>query len=200
MRVSNRGSYPLIGVGVLGLALAQGVAAAEVEDEELAEIVVTGSRIAGDIGMAAPTPVTAVTAQELTTLSPSTLISALSQLPQFYANTNSDVRSGFFGSPGSGNLNLRGLNTGGSGRTLTLLDGRRVVPATGLGSVDINILPSVLVSRVETVTGGASAAYGTDAVAGNTCRARARSPSAGLPAAPGRQAPSARTAPAGISA
>ena len=99
-------------------------------------------------------------------MSPSTLISALSQLPQFYGNTNSDVRTAFFSSPGSGNLNLRGLNTGGSGRTLTLLDGRRVVPANGYGSVDINILPSALVKRVDTVTGGASAAYGTDAVAG----------------------------------
>ena len=97
---------------------------------------------------------------------PSTLISALSQLPQFYGNTSNDVRSGFFSSPGAGNLNLRGLNTGGSGRTLTLLDGRRVVPATGFGSVDINILPQALIKRVETVTGGASAAYGTDAVAG----------------------------------
>jgi outer membrane receptor protein involved in Fe transport len=158
----------LIGAGLLGLALAQGVAAAAAGDgdEELSEVVITGSRIAGNVGMAAPTPVTAVTADELTALSPTTLISALSQLPQFYANTTNDVRSGFFSSPGSGNLNLRGLNTGGSGRTLTLLDGRRVVPATGLGSVDINILPSALVSRVETVTGGASAAYGTDAVAG----------------------------------
>src|SRR5690606_1308167 len=77
-----------------------------------------------------------------------------------------DVRTGFFSSPGSGNLNLRGLNTGGSGRTLTLLDGRRVVPANGFGSVDINILPQALIQRIETVTGGASAAYGTDAVAG----------------------------------
>lgn len=165
MLVANRGTFALVGAGLIGLAVAPGVLAAEDEDN-LDEIVVTGSRISADIGMAAPTPVTAVTAEELTTLAPNTLIAALSQLPQFYGNTNSDVRSGFFSSPGSGNLNLRGLNTGGSGRTLTLLDGRRVVPATGFGSVDINILPSLLVQRIETVTGGASAAYGTDAVAG----------------------------------
>jgi outer membrane receptor protein involved in Fe transport len=162
----GRGSLALVGVGIVGMALAQAAAAADTEDEELLEVVVTGSRITASVGMAAPTPVTAVSAEELAALSPSTLISALSQLPQFYGNTNNDVRTGFFSSPGSGNLNLRGLNTGGSGRTLTLLDGRRVVPATGLGSVDINILPSALVKRVETVTGGASAAYGTDAVAG----------------------------------
>jgi outer membrane receptor protein involved in Fe transport len=128
-------------------------------------IVVTGSRIANS-GMQAPTPVTVVSATDLTTLSPSTLIAAMSQLPQFLGNTSNNVRTGFFSSPGEGNLNLRGLNTGGSGRTLTLLDGRRIVPATGYGSVDINVLPTALMQRVETVTGGASAAYGTDAVAG----------------------------------
>jgi iron complex outermembrane recepter protein len=170
MRISNRGFHVRAGAITLGLALVvlptATVLAAEADDnEDLGEVVVTGSRIINP-GMTAPTPVTAVSAEELTVLSPNTLISALSQLPQFYANTNSDVRSGFFGSPGSGNLNLRGLNTGGSGRTLTLLDGRRVVPATGFGSVDINILPTALLKRVETVTGGASAAYGTDAVAG----------------------------------
>jgi iron complex outermembrane recepter protein len=148
-----------------GQALAAQPAAAE--EQDLGEVVVTGSRITGSVGMTTPTPVTAVTADELTALSPSTLISALSQLPQFYGNSTNDVRSGFFGSGGSGNLNLRGLNTGGqSGRTLTLLNGRRIVPGTGIGTVDINILPSALLKRVDTVTGGASAAYGTDAVAG----------------------------------
>lgn len=153
-------------IGLLGLALAQPMIAAAAEDEELDEVVVTGSRIAATVGMSAPTPVTAVSVDELSALSPTTLISALSQLPQFYGNTSNDVRTGFFSSPGSGNLNLRGLNTGGSGRTLTLLDGRRVVPANGFGSVDINILPETFLRRIDTVTGGASAAYGTDAVAG----------------------------------
>jgi iron complex outermembrane receptor protein len=139
--------------------------AAQSGEEKDGPIVVTGSRIV-NVGMDAPTPVTAVEADELDVLAPTTLIAAVSQLPQFYGNTNNDVRSGFFSSPGAGNLNLRGLNTGGSGRTLTLLNGRRVVPATGFGSVDINILPQALIKRVETITGGASAAYGTDAVAG----------------------------------
>jgi iron complex outermembrane receptor protein len=150
----------------LAIALTLSSAAFAQEEGQLEEIQVTGSRIQNITGMSTPTPVTAVSLSELTALSPTTMISALSQLPQFLGNTTNDVRSGFFGSPGAGNLNLRGLNTGGSGRTLTLLDGRRVVPATGAGSVDINILPSALVRRVDTVTGGASAAYGTDAVAG----------------------------------
>lgn len=155
----RRSALAIALTAVAGSAYAQ-------EDATLEEIMVTGSRIQNVTGMSTPTPVTAVSLTELTVLSPNTLISALSQLPQFLGNTTNDVRTGFFGSPGSGNLNLRGLNTGGSGRTLTLLDGRRVVPATGAGSVDINILPSSLVRRVDTVTGGASAAYGTDAVAG----------------------------------
>src|SRR5690606_10253576 len=54
----------------------------------------------------------------------------------------------------------------GSKRTLVLLDGRRIVPSNRLGIVDINLFPEALLQRVETVTGGASAAYGTDAVAG----------------------------------
>jgi iron complex outermembrane recepter protein len=168
---SKRGTNALTSALALGLTLTAGLPARAADqtpqqkEEELEEVMVTGSRIT-NTGMTAPTPVTAVTAEELTVLSPSTLISAMSQLPQFYANTTSDARVNFFASPGAGNLNLRGLNTGGSGRTLTLLDGRRVVPATGFGSVDINILPTALLKRVETVTGGASAAYGTDAVAG----------------------------------
>jgi iron complex outermembrane recepter protein len=155
-------SFSRIALGV-ALTVSGTVYAQETETEE---IVVTGSLIRNITGMSTPTPVTAVSSVELAALSPSTMISALSQLPQFLGNTTNDVRSGFFASPGAGNLNLRGLNTGGSGRTLTLLDGRRVVPANGAGSVDINILPSALVQRVDTVTGGASAAYGTDAVAG----------------------------------
>jgi iron complex outermembrane recepter protein len=96
MEFSKRGLFALVGAGALSLTLAQGAAAAETEEEELTEVVVTGSRISASVGMAAPTPVTAVSAEELTSLSPSTLISALSQLPQFYGNTNSDVRTGFF--------------------------------------------------------------------------------------------------------
>ena len=70
-------------------------------------------------------------------------------------------------SDGAGSLNLRGLN---SKRTLQLLDGRRVVQSTIFGGPDINLFPSNVVRTVETVTGGATAAYGTDAVAGVTVK------------------------------
>src|SRR5690349_21321474 len=106
MRDSRRGNQIRRTVAlVLALSAAEGWSAQPAktdQDQELGEVVVTGSRITGSVGMTTPTPVTAVTAEELTALSPSTLISALSQLPQFYGNSTNDVRSGFFGSGGSG--------------------------------------------------------------------------------------------------
>ena len=83
---------------------------AKPKEADAGDIVITGSRITA-IGMKAPTPVTAVSSVELTALSPSTTIAALSKLPQFVGNTTNDARTGFFSSPGEGNLNLRGLNT-----------------------------------------------------------------------------------------
>ena len=111
--------------------------------------------------MDTPVPVTAVKAEELEAMDPTSLIASVSQLPQFYSNQR--PTSNFFTRAGSGNLNIRGL---GINRTLTLLNGRRVLPATAFGGVDINVFPQEMIKSVETVTGGASAAYGTDAVAG----------------------------------
>jgi iron complex outermembrane recepter protein len=133
---------------------------------KLEEVEVTGSRIQ-HVGMTTPTPVTSVSLDELTSMAPTTMINALVELPQFYgsattANFNTGA-NGFFVSPGGGSLNLRGL---GAKRTLTLLDGRRMVDSSLYGGPDINLFPQALVRRVDTVTGGASAAYGTDAVAG----------------------------------
>jgi iron complex outermembrane receptor protein len=111
--------------------------------------------------------VTSVSLDELTSMAPTTLIDALVELPQFYGSaTTSNFNTGangFFTSPGGGSLDLRGLGTK---RTLTLLDGRRMVDSSLYGGPDINLFPQSLIKRVDTVTGGASAAYGTDAVAG----------------------------------
>src|SRR5690606_32241372 len=62
--------------------------------------------------------------------------------------------------------NLRGMNTAQGTRTLVLVDGRRQVQTTAGGGVDLSFIPSILISRMETVTGGASAVYGSDASAG----------------------------------
>lgn len=137
-----------------------GVAAAQ--DAPVDEVTVTGSRLRTS-GFQTPTPVTSVTADDLDLMAPGNLIESVTQLPIFFNNTTQDNPGNFFGTPGSGSLNIRGLNTN---RTLTLLNGRRMTPSNRIGAVDVNSFPEVLVERVEVVTGGASAAYGTDAVAG----------------------------------
>ena len=110
-----------------------------------------------------PNPVTVVTQDEISIIAPTNLIEGLAELPQFYLSSTTQNPSAFFTSDGAGSLNLRGLN---SKRTLQLLDGRRVVQSTIFGGPDINLFPSSVIRSIETVTGGATAAYGTDAVAG----------------------------------
>ncbi|HEX8415805.1 MAG TPA: TonB-dependent receptor [Sphingomicrobium sp.] len=127
------------------------------------EIVVTGSRIAG--GSNAPTPVTIVSSEALQRGNPSTPVAALRDLPALSATATStrNPASGGASNGGASFLDLRGL---GANRTLTLVNGRRFVPATSTGLVDANLIPSALLERIDLVTGGGSAAYGSDAVAG----------------------------------
>jgi iron complex outermembrane receptor protein len=149
--------------GVCTLLLAAGIAgSASAQDGPIEEVQVTGSRIVAS-GMNTPTPVTTVTAEDLYNLAPGTMMDALNQLPQFLGNDTAESVAGWTGSAGQSLLNLRGI---GAVRTLVLLDGRRIVPSTRRGTIDINVLPQALVRRTEVVTGGASAAYGSDAVSG----------------------------------
>lgn len=144
------------------LAISTGMfASAHAQEEALEEIQVTGSRIARTT-METPTPVTTMQASELASMAPGNLIDGLAQMPQFYNNQTPDQSNGGQNSGGS-NVNLRGA---GANRTLTLLNGRRVVPSNRFGTVDVAMFPEDLLRSVETVTGGASASYGTDAVAG----------------------------------
>lgn len=124
-------------------------------------IVVTGSRVPR-AGFTAPTPVTVLGNDQIVKSSPSTLAEALRQLPAL-TNMSGPQRNSGTTMGGQSFLNLRSL---GATRTLTLLDGRRVVATNLTGSVDLNILPAGILQRIEVVTGGASAAYGSDAVAG----------------------------------
>lgn len=139
-----------------------GIAGAQ-DASNVEQIVVTGSRLT--TGIQTPTPVTAVSSEQLTNSSPSDIQSSLAQLPVFNNSIpNTSVSTGAVGgTTGQALLNLRGL---GNNRGLVLLNGRRVVATNTEGSVDINTLPQKLVERVDVVTGGASAAYGSDAVAG----------------------------------
>lgn len=132
-------------------------------------IVVTGSRLRTD-GTQAPIPVTVVDAETLDSMGASGLVEAVGALPQFLNNQSVAAvqvagagGTGWFTRGGYGNLDLRGL---GINRTLTLLNGHRVVSSSPFGGVDINSFPKAAIRSVETVTGGASAAYGSDAVAG----------------------------------
>ena len=124
-------------------------------------VVVTGSRIQRP-GYEAPTPLTALPAEELLATNPSDVGDALRQLPILSATTGARGSTGSGGAGGTF-LNLRNL---GAGNTLVLLDGSRFVPTSETATIDINMLPQQLVQRVDIVTGGASAVYGSDAVAG----------------------------------
>jgi outer membrane receptor protein involved in Fe transport len=143
-------------------ALAQDTAANEAA--ESATIVVTGSRIMRD-GFSQPTPTTVMSTEDLKAAAVPNIADFVNQLPALNPTmtptVNNAMTSG--GTAGQNFLNLRGLGTN---RTLVLMDGRRIVPTATSGSTDINNIPSQLVSRVDVVTGGASAAYGSDAVAG----------------------------------
>ncbi|MDB5456124.1 MAG: TonB-dependent receptor [Caulobacter sp.] len=141
-------------------AQAQAPAAEAVQVEE---VIVTGSRIVRD-GYQAPTPVTVVATDTLEKTAPGSIPDGLNQLPQFANSRGASNPGASATSPAAGNyLNLRGL---GVIRGLVLLDGQRVPPTSFDGTVDTNIIPQLLIQRVDVVTGGASAAYGSDAVSG----------------------------------
>ncbi|HEV7632954.1 MAG TPA: TonB-dependent receptor [Steroidobacteraceae bacterium] len=129
----------------------------------LDEVRIAGSRVARD-GLEASTPVKVMYREELLAAAPLPIADALNQLPEF-KNSQTPASTGISttGNAGQSFLNLRSL---GVERTLVLLNGRRVVPSNANGTVDISVLPENLVERVDVVTGGASAVYGSDAVAG----------------------------------
>lgn len=145
-------------------ALAQ-EAATSVEAADADQIIVTGSRIVRD-GFQAPTPLTVLSQEDIEGQSPTNnLADFVNQVPALAGSTRpSNSRLAISsGLAGVNTMNLRNL---GEVRTLVLLDGRRSVGSTITGLVDVNTFPQSLVKSVEIATGGASAAYGSDAVAG----------------------------------
>ena len=126
------------------------------------QIVVTGSRVVRDGGNA-PTPVTVVGEQQREARGQTNVGEALNELPSFRALVSPATQQAQGGNVGARILDLRAL---GAARTLVLLDGKRFVPSTLQGTIDVNLMPTMLIERTEVVTGGASAAYGSDAVAG----------------------------------
>jgi iron complex outermembrane receptor protein len=127
---------------------------------EVQEVVVTGSRIAR-ADYVSQTPIVTVGAEAIARSGSPTIEATLNQLPQF--TPSAGAGSSFNARGGQANLNLRAL---GAQRTMVLVDGRRLQPANADGSADLNIIPPALIENVEIITGGASATYGSDAVAG----------------------------------
>lgn len=142
-----------------------GVSQVQAQEQGLEEIRVTGSRIQRTSGFETPVPVTTLSRDELLNFQPGNTISQqLKSLPQFFntVSTQQQSSTAFTVNPGS-SVDLRSL---GSNRTLILLDGKRVVPSEKRGMVNVDIFPTALMKSVDIVTGGASAAYGADAVSG----------------------------------
>lgn len=128
-------------------------------------VVVTGSRIARK-DFIADSPIATVSADSIARNGPATIEVTLNQMPQFAASSGGATQSGANQQArgARANLNLRGL---GVARTLVLLDGRRLQPSDPFGNaVDMNTIPSAILANVEVISGGASAVYGSDAVAG----------------------------------
>jgi iron complex outermembrane receptor protein len=131
------------------------------------DIIVTGSRVVRD-GYQAPTPVTVLGKDTLDAMGKTNIADALNQLPQLSQSVTPSAQPAGLsgGAVGVNQLNLRSL---GSNRTLVLQDGKRMINSslsTNFAAPDVNTIPNSLVSRVDTVTGGASAAYGSDALTG----------------------------------
>ena len=146
--------------GFAALAFAAPAMAQDAPAQDLDDVVVTGSRIP-QANLVTTSPVTQVTGEDIDVAGVTRVEDLISQLPQAFASQNSTVANG---ASGTATVSLRNL---GSSRTLVLIDGRRM----GYGSpnddaADLNQIPEQMVERVEVLTGGASAVYGSDAVAG----------------------------------
>jgi outer membrane receptor protein involved in Fe transport len=155
----------LSGATLAGNAGAQEAAAADDQPRSLEEITVTGSRIRRD-DFSSAQPTTVMDNEYLQNLGVINLGQAMVGVPQNVNRNSPDANAGnnFFN--GSTLANLRGLNPFFGTRTLTLVDSRRHVPTNQGDGVDLNFIPTILIDRVETVTGGASASYGSGAIGG----------------------------------
>ena len=161
-----------VGLVVTPLALAQQAAPAaaaapadaSTTADTLQEVVVTGTHIVRD-GYSAPTPLTVVGQEQLQQSATNSIADYLNTIPAFKGSQTpqNQYHQSSNGLAGLNTLNLRSL---GSSRTLVLIDGQRSVGSTTTGLVDINNIPQDLVTRVDVVTGGASAVYGSDAISG----------------------------------
>src|SRR5882757_1777328 len=167
-RANRVRKYALATASAAALCLmAQAASAQEVAQAQggVEAVSVTGTRIVRD-GYSAPAPVTVVGVEQIQAQAPANLADFVnSSLPSVIGSETSNNSSGSLsnGLAGINALNLRSL---GVNRTLILLDGHRTPASAATGDTDVNTIPQQLVKRVDVVTGGASADYGSDAVGG----------------------------------
>jgi len=159
-------SSMICGAAFLGLSATQAAAAAAAADAsagEVSEVVVTGTRIPSP-NLTSIAPVTTVGNADIKAQGVTRIEDITNSLPQVFAGQGSSITNG---ASGAATVNLRGL---GANRTLVLIDSRRVMAGDPTNSLvvaaDLNFIPAALVERVDVLTGGASATYGADAVAG----------------------------------
>ncbi|MGW8370091.1 MAG: TonB-dependent receptor plug domain-containing protein, partial [Gammaproteobacteria bacterium] len=155
----------LIATGGLNTAWAQ-----DEEDENSQAtnedtIVVTGTRIRRD-DFTAPNATSVVTGDDMRQLGVISVADMVNQLPNNIASVSPQANPDSAFNMGASIANLRGMNTFSGTRTLTMVDSKRMVATNNGGGVDLNFIPSALVGRIETVTGGGGATYGADAMAG----------------------------------
>jgi outer membrane receptor protein involved in Fe transport len=162
MRARLLASSMITGAALLAAtgAYAQAAPAGEPVASNSGELVVTGSRIPAP-NLSSVSPIAVVNSQEIQlegTTNVETLLNNLPQVAPDFGTTSTN------GTTGGANVDLRGL---GSKRTLVLIDGKRLMPGDPLIPVpDLDTIPAALVDRIDVVTGGASAVYGSDAISG----------------------------------
>jgi iron complex outermembrane recepter protein len=166
MKITSTRALMLATTIISGMAFAAPAfaqtATAATSPSETEIVVVTGSRIRRP-DLVASSPVTTIGAAELAKTNVVNLEGQLRASPQFITGRSQFDNNSGNGTPGTATVNLRGLGTV---RTLVLMDGKRMTPFGSTGVVDINQVPLALIERVDIVTGGASAVYGSDAIAG----------------------------------
>ena len=148
-------------LGLFFVATLPTTLSAQADGADVEEVVVTGSRIT-DPNIVSSSQIAVVDGQDIVDAGVTRVEDYLNDMPQISPGqsiTNSN------GASGAATVNLRNL---GCGRTLVLLNGRRMPPGTTSGGncADLNTIPTLLLDRVEVLTGGASSIYGSDAVAG----------------------------------
>ena len=149
---------------VLAMVMTAPAMAQQQQAQNIEQVTVSSTRITTG-GFDAPTPTTVVSADELQKQANANVFTTITELPSLLGSTGTTVGNGGSsnGVNGLSALNIRGLGTQ---RNLILIDGERVIPTSSQGVVDISQFPQMLIQRVDVVTGGASASWGSDAVSG----------------------------------